>query len=427
MAKLNATRGSTSRVAVVFLPDSASTTGGGKTGLTNASAGLNISVRREKVAAVTAYTGANVLTITTLGTWADPGAGKVRFKEIDSTNQPGMYELQFLDSLFDASDTSRYISGMVQATGVAPTPLELALDATDAQNAASGGMTNLDATVSSRSTYAGADTAGTTTLLSRLTSGRATNLDNLDAAVSTRSTYAGGDTAGTTTLLARLTAGRATNLDNLDAAISSRSTYAGADTAGTTTLLSRLTSGRATNLDNLDAAVSTRSTYAGGDTSGTTTLLGRLTSGRATNLDNLDAAVSSRLATAGYIAPLDAAGTRSAVGLAAANLDIQLSAIDDFIDTEVNAIKAVTDKLNTAMEADGLVYRFTVNALEMAPAGGGGGGTLDPYAKSYLYGDVYVGDEGSFEFRDADDPLTKRLLFARRVAPGGRAVTKDPV
>jgi hypothetical protein len=47
-------------------------------------------------------------------------------------------------------------------------------------------LANLDATVSSRSTYAGADTAGTTTLLARLTSGRATNLDNLDAAVSTR-------------------------------------------------------------------------------------------------------------------------------------------------------------------------------------------------------------------------------------------------
>lgn len=53
-------------------------------------------------------------------------------------------------------------------------------------------------------TYTTADTSGTTTLLARLTAGRATNLDNLDAAVSTRSTYAGADTAGTTTLLARL-------------------------------------------------------------------------------------------------------------------------------------------------------------------------------------------------------------------------------
>lgn len=45
-------------------------------------------------------------------------------------------------------------------------------------------LNNLDATISSRSVYAGADTNGTTTLLSRLTSGRATNLDFLDAAIS---------------------------------------------------------------------------------------------------------------------------------------------------------------------------------------------------------------------------------------------------
>jgi hypothetical protein len=113
-------------------------------------------------------------------------------------------------------------------------------------------------------TNAGADTSGTTTLLARLTTGRASNLDNLDAAISTRSTYAGADTSGTTTLLGRLTTGRAGNLDTLDAAVSTRSTYAGGDTSGTTTLLTRLTTGRASNLDNLDAAVSTRSTYAGG-------------------------------------------------------------------------------------------------------------------------------------------------------------------
>jgi hypothetical protein len=107
---------------------------------------------------------------------------------------------------------------------------------------------------------------------------------------------------------------------------------------------------------------------------------------------NLDVAVSTRLATAGYTAPLDAAGTRTAVGLASANLDTQLSTIDtvvdailvdtgtdipaslttidDFLDTEVAAIKAVTDKLDTALELDGAVYRYTTNALEQAPTGG---------------------------------------------------------
>lgn len=73
------------------------------------------------------------------------------------------------------------------------------------------------------------------------------------------------------------------------------------------------------------------------------------------NIGNLDATVSSRLATSGYTAPLTAAGTRTAVGLASANLDTQLSGldgkidtIDNFIDTEVAAIKAVTDLLPDA-------------------------------------------------------------------------------
>lgn len=59
-------------------------------------------------------------------------------------------------------------------------------------------------------------------------------------------------------------------------------------------------------------------------------------------VDNINATISSRLASASYTAPLDAAGTRAAVGLASANLDTQLTAIDDLLDTEVAAIKSDT-------------------------------------------------------------------------------------
>lgn len=47
-----------------------------------------------------------------------------------------------------------------------------------------------------------------------------------------------------------------------------------------------------------------------------------------------------------------------------------VDAIDNFVDTEITAMKGVLDKLDTAMELDGAVYRFTVNALELAPTGG---------------------------------------------------------
>jgi hypothetical protein len=82
-----------------------------------------------------------------------------------------------------------------------------------------------------------------------------------------------------------------------------------------------------TRIAHLDADVSTRSTYAGADTSGTTTLLSRLTSTRAGLLDHLDADISSRMATFSYTAPLDAAGTRAALGMASANLDTQIAAL----------------------------------------------------------------------------------------------------
>lgn len=53
------------------------------------------------------------------------------------------------------------------------------------------------------------------------------------------------------------------------------------------------------------------------------------------------------------LSTLDAAGVRAAVGLAAANLDTQLTAIDDYLDTEVAAIKAKTDNLPAAPAATG--------------------------------------------------------------------------
>lgn len=75
-------------------------------------------------------------------------------------------------------------------------------------------------------------------------------------------------------------------------------------------------------VDNINATISSRSTYAGGDTSGTTTLLSRLTSMRAGYLDNL-----------------------TNLDVASSTLDAKLDAIDDYIDTEVAAIKAKTDNL----------------------------------------------------------------------------------
>jgi len=98
---------------------------------------------------------------------------------------------------------------------------------------------------------------------------------------------------------------------------------------------------------------------------------------------NLNATVSSRLASASYTAPLDAAGVRAAVGLASANLDTQLTAIDDYLDTELAAVKAKTDLLpsdpadQSAVEAailaawtTALTESYAANGAAFTPAQG---------------------------------------------------------
>lgn len=93
------------------------------------------------------------------------------------------------------------------------------------------------------------------------------------------------------------------------------------------------------------------------------------------------------LLAASYTAPLSASETRSAIGLASANLDTQLADIPTVAEFEARtlttanyatatnqtAIKSVTDKLNTTLVVDGLVWKYTVNALSNAPGGAGGG------------------------------------------------------
>jgi len=105
------------------------------------------------------------------------------------------------------------------------------------------------------------------------------------------------------------------------------------------------------------------------------------------NLATVNNNVLSRLAASSYVAPLSASETRSALGLASANLDTQLADIPTVTEFEARtilsanyatatnqtAIKSVTDKLNTGLVQDGAVYQFTANMLELTPGGGGGG------------------------------------------------------
>jgi len=207
-----------------------------------------------------------------------------------------------------------------------------------------------------RSLTAIADSSGVTTLLSRLTSGRAGNLDNLDATISSRSTYSGGDTAGTTTLLSRIasaltiTSGKVTVGTNDDKTgyslttppLDSTATQAAAAAALTAydpPTRAELTSdigtvtGAIAGLNNLSTAqVNSEVDTALADVGLTPTVTGRI-----------DAAISSRLSTAGYTAPANA---------------------------DITAIKAKTDNLPSD-PADQSAVEAAITAAQSAILAGG--------------------------------------------------------
>lgn len=96
-----------------------------------------------------------------------------------------------------------------------------------------------------------------------------------------------------------------------------------------------------------------------------------------------------------------------------------LEAVDDLLDTEVGAIKSVTDKLNTALELDGAVYRLTENALEEAPASTATVTISATQATQIAAGQVAIRCHHTFaqtiESTSQEDLTSGELLFAVKI------------
>lgn len=145
MAKLEVKNGITSVILRIKIMDSTSTTGAGKTGLTSASSGLLISTIANNEATPTVYSvaGSTIETIATLGTFATPTATKCRFKEVDATNHPGLYEIQLDNARWAVSGARSLIVSVSGATGAAPVDAEIQLVAFDALDSVRLGLTAL--------------------------------------------------------------------------------------------------------------------------------------------------------------------------------------------------------------------------------------------------------------------------------------------
>ena len=114
--------GTTSKRIEIFVPNTASTTGGGLTGLTYNSSGLKAYYTRED----DGNTGATAITLAsaTLGTYTSGG-----FTEKDSTNYPGWYELDLPNAVLavGSSGATWATVTLYGATNMAPVRIEIML------------------------------------------------------------------------------------------------------------------------------------------------------------------------------------------------------------------------------------------------------------------------------------------------------------
>lgn len=156
--------------------DSSVSTGAGLTGLSSASSGLIIAAIADVEATTTTYTvaGSNVETITTLGTYAAPTSGKCRFKEVDSTNHPGVYEIHLAVARYGVSSSRSLLVSLSGATNMAQTDFVIQLAALDPEVLQAPASTALSTAV------------WTNTLATDLGTTNSTVATNLNATISSR-------------------------------------------------------------------------------------------------------------------------------------------------------------------------------------------------------------------------------------------------
>lgn len=182
MQKFTLTKGATSVILPISVFDSSSTVGAKLAGLVYNSASLTAYYNRSGAAgAATAIT----LATATKGTWATGG-----FVAIDGTNMPGDYELHIPDAAL-ATGANTVMVQLKGAANMVPVNILIELKAVDLQNATTGGLTNLDAAITTRmATYTQPTgflastfpaTIASTTNITGGTITTATNLTNLPA------------------------------------------------------------------------------------------------------------------------------------------------------------------------------------------------------------------------------------------------------
>jgi hypothetical protein len=469
--KLMKVKGSTSQILEIFIQDSSSTTGAGLTGLTNASSGLVCYYHRNTAAAGVAVS----LVTMTVGTFTSSG-----FKEVDSANLPGCYQLCLPDAAF-ATGADGVIASLKGATNMAPVLLEVQLTGIDHSNAASFGMTNLDATVSSRSSHTAANVrtemdanstkldVATSTRASATdyTTARAAKIDNLDAAITTRATPAQIlltpanliKTNSSNQVEASSVQGNVTgSVASVTGAVGSVTGNVSGNVTGS---VGSVTAGVTVTTNNdktgyTASTVSDKTGYslsAGGVQAIWDALVSALTTAGSIGkriVDNLDTNVGSRLATSGYTAPttpptvieirteMDSNSTKLAnlddtisSRQPSGPVDILQSAADKVWSTTTRAltdkvgfalssagIQSIWDALTSALTTTGSIGKWIVDKLDVAVSSRN---SVTPPTVAAIRSEI---DSNSTKL---DVAVSTRLAAVDYTAPGAAAPTVEEI
>lgn len=172
--------------------------GNGLTGLTGSTTGLIISARCDNEQNGVQYTaaGSTIQTIATIGTFAAPSVSNCRFGAVDATSEPGVYELQLLDTRFSVSSAKILYISVIGAANLLDGYGAVQLTATSVDDGVHGGMTALPNTACT--TNASLLTSGSGTDQLTVVSGVASSDAKKINAVSTSSVTTVNANVGTT-------------------------------------------------------------------------------------------------------------------------------------------------------------------------------------------------------------------------------------
>lgn len=332
--------GLTSQTVDLFIADTGSTTGGGKTGLVYNTSGLSAWYRKGATGTLTQIT---LATQTVGGAWSSGG-----FVEIDSANGPGLYRLDLPNA---AVDTSGFTTVSLNGTGVVMAPIRVDCRPVNT-------VTNVTTVNGLAADTITAGSIATDAIGSNEISAAAVTKIQTGLATPTNIT------AGTITTVTNLT-NAPTNGDltaTMKASVTTAATAATptpSDAAATASALSAINA-KTTNLPSDPADQSLVEAAIASYTSG-------LASQSSVNtlIGYVDTEVAAIKAKTDNLPSDPADQSLLEAAITAATSPLATSA-------GLTSVAAVTTKLDTALVLDGSVYQFTANALENAPASGGG-------------------------------------------------------